>query len=476
MDDESAMSQMSEMSTAEQSSAFGGEAEPRSGGGSFRRIAIIGVAAAIVIGAILLATGTFSSGNKEEGPAEEEYSGSAGDDGPGFSGTGYQYTQKTVKRTTVTEMNKTVSASVEEMTSEPPMMTGSTPEPTSPMSSTTPPPPKKYVYCVTGDRLTNDHALTSGFCDVAIYSGFVRIRNELKPGLGSYSWQVFRQAIKKGNFTAGISIVVPWPDGPKTVTEHFDKLEQSLMDLNKNENIMAFGFLDIDYEIMNITGTIKDAYKVFTRVLQNTPMATTFLGVQLIRKKVMQMFVNDTHLFSDVRTLILQVHNGRTLRPKEECEVVLMTHTDPTAHAPSYAGAIELRGLLLQENFNRTVLYSESMGVLVFKPKKDKDISSTIYAECESRFMTSYALLCYWDSLKADVSRGVRDNTTTADFRTTTGNYFATFNEELSKWDDLYERSDGVAIFNVELDETRGCGGFEDYGRLHKLAERFRLA
>ncbi|XP_037580650.1 uncharacterized protein LOC119463901 [Dermacentor silvarum] len=203
------MSQMSEMSTAEQSSAFG-------------------------------------SGNKEEA----------------------------VKRTTVTEMSKTVSASVEEMTSEPPMVTGSTPEPTSPMSSTTPPPPKKYVYCVTGDRLTNDHALTSGFCDVAIYSGFVRIRNELKPGLGSYSWQVFRQAIKKGNFTAGISIVVPWPDGPKTVTEHFDKLEQSLMDLNKNENIMAFGFLDIDYEIMNITGTIKDAYKLRNH---SATMANAFL-------------------------------------------------------------------------------------------------------------------------------------------------------------------------------------------------------
>ncbi|KAH7933834.1 hypothetical protein HPB49_017947 [Dermacentor silvarum] len=171
-------------------------------------------------------------------------------------------------------MSKTVSASVEEMTSEPPMVTGSTPEPTSPMSSTTPPPPKKYVYCVTGDRLTNDHALTSGFCDVAIYSGFVRIRNELKPGLGSYSWQVFRQAIKKGNFTAGISIVVPWPDGPKTVTEHFDKLEQSLMDLNKNENIMAFGFLDIDYEIMNITGTIKDAYKLRNH---SATMANAFL-------------------------------------------------------------------------------------------------------------------------------------------------------------------------------------------------------
>lgn len=429
-----------EMSTVEQSqmesAASGTESSDKGAESHARGYLVAGICVAVVLSLIVVGVLLASRGKDEESDSD----GDAADNGPGPTD----------------EKNSDIIGTFEAKTTT---TTVTTRTPRRRITKT------RDIYCVVGERLVTDVVITSGSCDYVIYPDLALIEENFQAVHGHMSWKVFDKARNSSKFIAGASFLLTHADNPDSTVARIPQYEEKIDQL-VTSGFHALGFLDVPINGEFKVDTLKPAFEVFdTALVPITQKSRTFMGVRMTSEDQFEPFAEEIKDMLTLDTIIIQVHNARTIQHEEACIFHQISYlgTEALSSAidlPNYVGSENASKTIRTKGFKGQVFMSSSAGGMIYEFKKQQ-YNPTFNTACQSAVLVHTGFACEISNGSAGPLPGTEF--TLIRFKGKGGNdtkqyvYIADDRIEKFKGTTFLKESDGWAIFNVELDTYDKC-------------------
>ncbi|XP_077484746.1 uncharacterized protein LOC144094702 [Amblyomma americanum] len=207
----------------------------------------------------------------------------------------------------------------------------------------------------------------------------------------------------------------------------------------------------------------------------------TFLGVWLHTAKLARSFVYEVSAMTDVNMIILQTHVSESLVSEGPCVSfpISVTSSNQNRQLPNFEIAKQAAASLRARGDKFRVLFSSTLGVMVYAGALHSAEPSSAHKACEKAYMVDSDFTCRRNGSHTKEIYDENGMYAYYAYQSDGRPYFVTLETSKSLQDkmDLYiaDVSDGWALFEVQRDVWKPCGRGKDYVRLEAIQQKARL-